>query len=117
MKLFSFGFQLIQPHEMISPQVDEQSMMTYLSQYPNAKIKSGAPIKSKSNIHLIHCYGSGLENKSLSVDKPVIFHIETRSAGHGEVDVIVVNPHGQTEDVRFSFVLQNEENFFLLLSV
>ncbi len=29
--------QLIQPHEMINPKVDEQSMMTYLSQYPSAK--------------------------------------------------------------------------------
>ena len=32
--------QLIQPHEMINPKVDEQSMMTYLSQYPSAKLKS-----------------------------------------------------------------------------
>ncbi|CAF4964837.1 unnamed protein product, partial [Rotaria magnacalcarata] len=52
--------QLIQPHEMINPRVDEQSMMTYLSQYPNAKLKSGAPIKPKTNSARVRCYGKGL---------------------------------------------------------
>ena len=104
---------------MISPQVDEQSMMTYLSQYPNAQLKPGAPIKPKNYAHLIRCYGSGsiMNFKSLSfwrlivlypgldraghiVEKPVIFHIETCAAGLGEVDVVVVNPKGQIEEVR-----------------
>ena len=52
--------QLIQPHEMINPKVDEQSMMTYLSQYPNAKLKPGAPIKPKTNSARVRCYGKGL---------------------------------------------------------
>lgn len=52
--------QLIQPHEMINPKVDEQSMMTYLSQYPSAKLKSGAPIKPKTNSARVRCYGKGL---------------------------------------------------------
>jgi len=51
--------QLIQPHEMINPKVDEQSMMTYLSQYPSAKLKSGAPIKPKTNSARVRCYGKG----------------------------------------------------------
>ena len=41
--------QLIQPEDMIDPNVDELSMMTYLSQYPNAKLKAGAPIRAKTN--------------------------------------------------------------------
>jgi filamin len=41
--------QLIQPHEMINPKVDEQSMMTYLSQYPSAKTNSAR----------VRCYGKG----------------------------------------------------------
>lgn len=45
---------------MISPQVDEQSMMTYLSQYPNAKLKPGAPVKPKNLANLVDCYGEGL---------------------------------------------------------
>jgi filamin len=52
--------QLIQPHEMINPKVDEQSMMTYLAQYPNAKIKPGAPIRPKTNSARVRCYGKGL---------------------------------------------------------
>lgn len=41
--------QLIKPEEMVNPNIDEQSMMTYLSQYPNAKLKSGAPLRPKTN--------------------------------------------------------------------
>jgi len=42
-------FQLIKPEEMVSPDMDEQSMMTYLSQYPAAKLKPGAPLRPKAN--------------------------------------------------------------------
>ena len=52
--------QLIQPHEMINPKVDEQSMMTYLSQYPNARLRPGAPIRPKLNLARARCYGKGL---------------------------------------------------------
>lgn len=44
---------------MINPQVDEQSMMTYLSQYPNARIKPGAPIRPINHANQVRCYGSG----------------------------------------------------------
>ena len=30
--------KLLTPEEIINPNVDEQSMMTYLSQFPNAKV-------------------------------------------------------------------------------
>lgn len=41
--------QLIKPDEMTNPNIDEQSMMTYLSQYPAAKLKQGAPIRPRTN--------------------------------------------------------------------
>jgi filamin len=84
---------------MINPKVDEQSMMTYLSQYPNARLKSGAPVKPKNYANQVHHYGSGLDRTGHSVNKPVLFHIETCAAGLGKVDVIVVNPNGQTDEV------------------
>lgn len=59
--------QLIQPHEMINPKVDEQSMMTYLSQYPKAKLKSGAPIKPKTNSARVRCYGKGKRDRQKHV--------------------------------------------------
>lgn len=40
---------LITPDELVNPKVDEQSMMTYLSQYPNAKLKPGAPLRQPAN--------------------------------------------------------------------
>lgn len=41
--------QLVRPEELVNPNVDEQSMMTYLSQYPNAKLKPGAPLRPKTS--------------------------------------------------------------------
>lgn len=41
--------QLIKPEEIVNPNIDEQSMMTYLSQYPNAKIKPGAPLRPRTS--------------------------------------------------------------------
>lgn len=38
---------LITPDELIKSQVDEKSMMIYLSQFPTAKLRSGAPLRSK----------------------------------------------------------------------
>lgn len=57
--------QLIEPHELLNPKVDEQSMMTYLSQYPSAKLKPGAPIRPKTNSARVRCYGKGLYIKRL----------------------------------------------------
>lgn len=34
---------------MTNPNIDEQSMMTYLSQYPSAKLKQSAPIRPRTN--------------------------------------------------------------------
>lgn len=41
--------QLIKPEELVDPNVDEQSVMTYLAQYPNCKLKDGAPLRPKSD--------------------------------------------------------------------
>ncbi|XP_060100455.1 filamin-C-like [Heteronotia binoei] len=35
--------QVIAPEEIVDPNVDEHSVMTYLSQFPKAKLKPGAP--------------------------------------------------------------------------
>ncbi|XP_032597538.1 uncharacterized protein LOC116806003 [Drosophila grimshawi] len=41
--------QLITPAELVDPNVDEQSVMTYLAQYPNCKLKDGAPLRPKTD--------------------------------------------------------------------
>lgn len=37
----------VTPEEFISAHIDDKSMITYLSQYLNAKIRSGAPLRAK----------------------------------------------------------------------
>ncbi|CAF3895693.1 unnamed protein product, partial [Adineta steineri] len=95
--------QLVEPHEMINPKVDEQSMMTYLSQYPSAKLKPGAPIRPKTNSARVRCYGKGIEPTGNHVDAPAKFHVETFAAGKGNVEVIVLNPKGQKEKCEVEF--------------
>ncbi|XP_011298512.1 filamin-A isoform X4 [Fopius arisanus] len=96
--------QLISPEEMVNPNVDELSMMTYLSQYPHAKLKPGAPIRPRTNPNRVRAYGPGIEPKGPIVDAPANFTVETFSAGKGDVQVTVDDPKGQKlpVDIRFN---------------
>lgn len=57
----SFLWQVIAPEEIVDPNVDEHSVMTYLSQFPKAKLKPGAPVRSKQlNPKKAIAYGPGM---------------------------------------------------------
>lgn len=43
----------------MDPNVDEHSVMTYLSQFPKAKLKPGAPLRPKLNPKKARAYGPG----------------------------------------------------------
>lgn len=43
----------------MNPKIDEQSMMTYLSQFPNAKLNPDAPIRPRTNAARVRAYGPG----------------------------------------------------------
>ncbi|XP_044590424.1 filamin-A isoform X4 [Cotesia glomerata] len=96
--------QLISPEEMVNPNVDELSMMTYLSQYPNAKLKSGAPLRARTNPNRVRAYGPGIEPKGPIVNAPANFTVETFSAGKGDVEVTVDDAMGHKlpVDIRFN---------------
>ncbi|XP_012059921.1 PREDICTED: filamin-A isoform X4 [Atta cephalotes] len=96
--------QLIKPEEMVNPNIDEMSMMTYLSQYPSAKLKSGAPLRARTNPNRVRAYGPGIEPTGSIVGAPANFTVETFSAGKGNVDVIVDDPKGNKlpVDIRFN---------------
>ncbi|CAG5093928.1 Similar to cher: Filamin-A (Drosophila melanogaster) [Cotesia congregata] len=96
--------QLISPEEMVNPNVDELSMMTYLSQYPNAKLKSGAPLRARTNPNRVRAYGPGIEPKGPIVSAPANFTVETFSAGKGDVEVTVDDAMGHKlpVDIRFN---------------
>ncbi|XP_054092062.1 filamin-A isoform X4 [Zeugodacus cucurbitae] len=106
--------QLIKPEELVNPNVDEQSMMTYLSQYPNAKLKQGAPLRPKTNPNRVRAYGPGIEPIGPVVGAPANFTVETFSAGKGPVDVDIVSPNGKIEraEVRFN----NDKNLTYSIS-
>jgi filamin len=100
--------QLIQPNEMTNPKVDDLSMMTYLSQFPNAKLKPGAPVRPRLNPARVRAYGPGLEPKGNQVGAPARFTVETFSAGAGKLEIIIINPKGQNEECEVTF--NNDRN-------
>lgn len=74
-------------------------MMTYLSQFPKAKLKPGAPVRPRLNPNRVRAYGPGLEPKGNQVGAPARFTVETFSAGKGSLEVTVLNPKGKKETV------------------
>lgn len=100
--------QLITPDEMVNPNCDEQSMMTYLSQYPNCKLKPSAPLRPRTNSSKVRCYGPGVEPSGPVVGAPTHFTIETFSAGKGRVEAYLQTPDGQTEALDCKF--NNDRN-------
>ncbi|KAL4624954.1 filamin-C isoform X1 [Arapaima gigas] len=101
--------QVIAPEEIVDPNVDEHSVMTYLSQFPKAKLKPGAPLRAKQ-LHpkKAKAYGPGIEPRGNVVLKPAEFIVETIEAGLGEVIVYVEDPEGHTEEARV--IPNNDKN-------
>ncbi|XP_061663059.1 filamin-C isoform X3 [Syngnathoides biaculeatus] len=93
--------QVIAPEEIVDPSVDEHSVMTYLSQFPKAKLKPGAPLRAKTlDPKKAKAFGPGIEPQGNVVLKPSEFLVETVEAGMGEVLVYVEDLEGHTEEAR-----------------
>uniref|UniRef100_A0A3Q3NEY2 Filamin C, gamma b (actin binding protein 280) n=1 Tax=Mastacembelus armatus TaxID=205130 RepID=A0A3Q3NEY2_9TELE len=105
--------QVIAPEEIVDPNVDEHSVMTYLSQFPKAKLKPGAPLRAKT-LHpkRAKAYGPGIEPQGNMVLKPAEFLVETVEAGLGEVLVYVEDPEGHTEEVGLKSLLPSGPSVF-----
>lgn len=96
--------QLIKPKEMTNRKVDELSMMTYLSQFPSAKLKQNAPLRSTAgNPARVRCYGPGLQATGVCVGAETHFTVETFSAGKGDVEVIIENPNNAQVPVEIKY--------------
>jgi len=87
--------QVITPEEITNPEVDELSVMTYLSQFPKCQLKPNAPLRPKTNAKKARAYGKGVESKGCKVGQSAPFTIETVAAGQGEVKVTLKNPKGE----------------------
>ncbi|XP_067446272.1 filamin-C-like isoform X1 [Thunnus thynnus] len=93
--------QVIAPEEIVDPDVDEHSVMTYLSQFPKAKLKPGAPLKPKQLFpDKAKAYGPGIEPHGNKVLQPAVFTVDTQEAGSGEVLVYVEDPEGHKEEAK-----------------
>ncbi|KAK1906672.1 Filamin-C [Dissostichus eleginoides] len=101
--------QVIAPEEIVDPNVDEHSVMTYLSQFPKSRLKPGAPLRAKT-LHpkRARAYGLGVEPRGNIVLKPAEFLVETVEAGLGEILVYVEDPEGHTEEARV--IPNNDKN-------
>ncbi len=94
--------QLLLPEDMVNPHIDELSMMTYLSQFPEAELKPGAPIR-KSGIagdpEKVKVYGPGVESDGIDTNTPSAdFTVDTReTGGEGKVTVTVETSEGPLE--------------------
>uniref|UniRef100_UPI00398F5899 filamin-A-like isoform X3 n=1 Tax=Pristiophorus japonicus TaxID=55135 RepID=UPI00398F5899 len=100
--------QVITPEEILDPNVDEHSVMTYLSQFPKAKLKPGAPLRPKLNPKKARAYGPGVEPTGNVVMRRSEFTVETISAGLGEVLVYVEDPAGHREEAKVT--ANNDKN-------
>uniref|UniRef100_A0A673Y6H1 Filamin A n=1 Tax=Salmo trutta TaxID=8032 RepID=A0A673Y6H1_SALTR len=100
--------QVITPEEIVDPNVDEHSVMTYLSQFPKSKLKPGAPLRPKLNPKKARAYGPGIEPVGNVVMKKAVFTVETISAGMGEVLVYVEDPAGHREEAKVT--ANNDKN-------
>ncbi|CAH8854631.1 unnamed protein product [Trichobilharzia szidati] len=103
--------QLIRPEEMIDPNVDEKSMMTYISQFPNARLKEGAPLKDKLNPSKVRAYGPGLEMNENRISEPAKFYVETAGAGKGQLDILVINSRGVRESCEVIFDNERSQTY------
>ncbi|KAK6303792.1 hypothetical protein J4Q44_G00262460 [Coregonus suidteri] len=88
--------KVIAPEEIIDPRVDEQSIMTYLSMFPKAQLKSEAPLKPKSVTKPKACRvsGRGLQPKGVRVGQVADFKVDTSRAGPVELEVHIKGPDG-----------------------
>uniref|UniRef100_S4R9M1 Calponin-homology (CH) domain-containing protein n=1 Tax=Petromyzon marinus TaxID=7757 RepID=S4R9M1_PETMA len=103
--------QVIAPEEIVDPNVDEHSVMTYLAQFPKAKLKPGAPLRPKLNPKKARAFGPGVEAMGNMVMKPAAFTVETISAGQGEVLVFVEDPAGHKEEAKVSPVKDKNQTY------
>jgi filamin len=87
--------QVLAPQDMVNPNVDELSMMTYLSYFPEATPKPGAPVFSRTNVSKVYARGPGLEKTGLKEGMRGVFTVFTKGAGPGDVEVKVTGPGGE----------------------
>lgn len=90
--------QVIAPEEIVDPNVDEHSVMTYLSQFPKAKLKPGAPLRAKT-LHpkRAKAYGPGEETNTApnSIPKVIIWNQLLLATSKKQLSAVPMFPAGK----------------------
>ena len=86
--------KLLTPEEMVNPNIDEQSMMTYLSQFPNATLKPGAPLIKSDNKSQIKVSGFGIEQNKVKVGEEAHFEVEDINSTDGKLEIQIIDSAG-----------------------
>lgn len=102
--------QVITPEEITNPNVDELSVMTYVSYFPEAKCKPGAPLKKKmTDASNCSASGPGLEEHGVVINKPADFTVFTSGSSRGKINVQVFGPGRKQIDCN---VQDNHDNTY-----
>lgn len=98
---------MLGPEDMTNPHVDELSMMTYLSQFPDAELKEGAPIGSQAppapptDITKVKVGGPGITGNGAQTGKPAPIEVDCNDSGVAPISAIVTGPDGKPKDINF----------------
>ena len=85
---------------MCNPHVDELSMMTYLSQFPDATLKPGAPLNRPTDALACSARGPGLEPTGVKQGRQAPFTVFTPKKNQGKLAVSCRAPNGQEVPVK-----------------
>ncbi|OAF69637.1 hypothetical protein A3Q56_02617 [Intoshia linei] len=94
--------KLITPEEIINPNVDEQSVMTYLSNYPHMNQVKNAPLRARCCPQRVVVHGKGLMDEGNVAKQEVEFVIDTSEAGQGDLLVSIKDLKNQNVEFKMS---------------
>lgn len=84
--------------------------MTYVSYFPEAKLKSGAPLKPKlTSASKCSASGPGIQEHGVVVNKPANFTVQTSGSSKGKLSVQVFGPGRKLIDCQ---VQDNQDNTY-----
>ena len=81
------------PEDLVNPAIDQQSVMTYISQFPEAQLKEGAPYTQTGYPIMVKVAGQGVEKDGPIVHTETEFTVDTTNAGYGPLRVTITGPN------------------------
>jgi filamin len=98
--------QVLGPEDMTNPHVDELSMMTYLSKFPESQLKEGAPLHSKqdkipTDINKVAVSGPGITGEGAQPNQPASIFVDCSDSGVAPIVGSVKSPSGDVTPIEF----------------